>query len=51
MAAGDLLSRIEGISLSDYAKGKIQSVQEYSLLSVRSPRQSFSSGPSTGATC
>src|SRR4249920_3569620 len=36
MAAGDLLSRIESISLSDYAKGKIQSVQEYSLLSVRS---------------
>jgi phospholipid/cholesterol/gamma-HCH transport system permease protein len=36
MAAGDLLSRIESISLSDYAKSKIQSVQEYSLLSVRS---------------
>lgn len=36
MAAGDLLSRIEGISLSEYVKGKILSVQEYSLLSARS---------------
>jgi phospholipid/cholesterol/gamma-HCH transport system permease protein len=36
MAAGDLLSRIEAISLSDFIKSKVQSVQEYSLLAARS---------------
>lgn len=41
MAAGDLLSRIEGISLGDFIKSKIQSVQDYSLLSARSVANLF----------
>jgi phospholipid/cholesterol/gamma-HCH transport system permease protein len=36
MAAGDLLSEIRLISPSDYAKGKIQSVQDYSILAFQS---------------
>jgi phospholipid/cholesterol/gamma-HCH transport system permease protein len=36
MADGDLLSRIEGISLGDFIKSKVLSIQDYSLLSVRS---------------
>src|SRR6476620_2478450 len=36
MAAGDILSRIEGISPSEFVKGKLLSVQEYALLSARS---------------
>jgi phospholipid/cholesterol/gamma-HCH transport system permease protein len=35
MAAGDLLSNIDLISPSQFAKGKIQSVQEYALLAAR----------------
>ena len=35
MAAGDLLSSIELISPSQFAKGKIASVQEYALLAAR----------------
>jgi len=41
MAAGDLLSRIESISLSEYAKGKIQSVQDYSVLAAHSVANIF----------
>ena len=41
MAAGDILSRIEGISLGDFIKSKILSVQEYSLLSARSVANLF----------
>ncbi len=36
MAAGDFLSRVELISPTDWAKGKVQSVQEYTLLAVQS---------------
>jgi phospholipid/cholesterol/gamma-HCH transport system permease protein len=36
MAAGDFLSRVELISPSEWAKGKIESVQEYSLLAAQS---------------
>jgi phospholipid/cholesterol/gamma-HCH transport system permease protein len=36
MATGNFLSNIEFISPSDYVKGKVQSVQEYSLLALRS---------------
>src|SRR5919198_392846 len=36
MAAGDFLSGIELISPVDFAKRKVQSVQEYALLSVQS---------------
>ncbi len=36
MAAGDFLSRVELISPTDWAKGKVQSIQEYSLLAVQS---------------
>src|SRR6185312_10076324 len=36
MAAGDILSRIEGISPSEFVKSKLLSVQEYALLSARS---------------
>ncbi len=36
MATGDFLSQIESISLSDIAKRKVESVQEYSLLAARS---------------
>lgn len=36
MAAGDFLSEIRFISPSEYAKGKIQSIQEYSLLAFHS---------------
>jgi phospholipid/cholesterol/gamma-HCH transport system permease protein len=36
MPGGDFLSRVELISPSDYAKGKIQSIQEYSLLAAQS---------------
>jgi phospholipid/cholesterol/gamma-HCH transport system permease protein len=35
MAAGDFLSRVEHISLTDFAKGKVQSVQDYALLSLQ----------------
>jgi len=35
MAAGDFLSRVEHISLADFAKGKVQSVQDYALLSLQ----------------
>jgi phospholipid/cholesterol/gamma-HCH transport system permease protein len=41
MAAGDLLSRIESISPSEYAKGKIQSVQDYSVLAAHSVANLF----------
>lgn len=36
MAAGDFLSRVEMISPTEFAKGKIQSIQEYSLLAAQS---------------
>jgi len=36
MAAGDLLSNIELVSPSEFAKQKIKSIQEYSLLAARS---------------
>jgi phospholipid/cholesterol/gamma-HCH transport system permease protein len=36
MAGGDFLSSVELISPTEFAKGKIQSVQEYSLLAARS---------------
>jgi len=36
MAAGDFLSRVELISPSEWAKGKIESVQEYALLAAQS---------------
>jgi phospholipid/cholesterol/gamma-HCH transport system permease protein len=36
LAAGDILSRIEAISPSEFVKGKLQSVQDYTLLSIRS---------------
>jgi phospholipid/cholesterol/gamma-HCH transport system permease protein len=41
MAAGDLLSRIESISPGEYAKGKIQSVQDYSVLAAHSVANLF----------
>jgi phospholipid/cholesterol/gamma-HCH transport system permease protein len=41
MAAGDLLSRIESISPSEYVKGKLLSVQDYSILAVRSVANLF----------
>jgi phospholipid/cholesterol/gamma-HCH transport system permease protein len=41
MAAGDLLSRIESISPSEYVKGKLLSVQDYSMLAVRSVANLF----------
>lgn len=41
MAAGDLLSEIELISLSDIAKGIVRAVQDYSLLSSRAVSNLF----------
>jgi phospholipid/cholesterol/gamma-HCH transport system permease protein len=41
MAAGDILSRIESISPGDYTKGLLKSIQDYSLLSVRSVSNLF----------
>jgi len=41
MAAGDFLSSIEFISPVDYAKRKIQSVQEYALLAAQSVANLF----------
>ena len=41
MAAGDFLSSIEFISPVDFAKRKIQSLQEYSLLSAQSVANLF----------
>src|SRR5215813_6938945 len=41
MAAGDFLSSIEFISPVDYAKKKIQSVQEYALLAAQSVANLF----------
>src|SRR5438876_359562 len=41
MAAGDLLSNIELISPSQFAKEKIQAVQDYALLSARAVANLF----------
>src|SRR5437867_13342646 len=41
MAAGDLLSNIELISPSQFAKEKIQAVQDYALLAARSVANLF----------
>jgi phospholipid/cholesterol/gamma-HCH transport system permease protein len=41
MAAGDLLSNIEFISPTEYAKKKIASIQEYSLLAMQSVANIF----------
>ena len=41
MAAGDFLSSIEFISPIEFAKRKIQSVQEYSLLSAQTVANLF----------